>query len=140
MSDTCYFQIDILKKDKEKVDEIMFDLEPGSRLRWPEEEDNEDGTVTLIEHEARYGYLDQRNKLAEAGIVFHGQHGAGSCYGECIFACYDKRHVEANAIDYGPVALVNCNGTVDMSSLRNAQNYYQILELVKKYFKEKGAV
>lgn len=132
MSDYCNFDMTILKKDKEKVDEIMF----GSIVRWPEENDNEDGTVTLVEYEANYGYYDQCRNLAKAGIIFSGYNGAGGGYGQGVFACWYGHLVEANAIEDGPVALVNCNGNIDETSLKNAQDYYQTLELVKKYFKE----
>lgn len=137
MSDVCSFEMIILKKDKERVDKIMFD----EVVEWSEEDDNDDnenGTVTLFEDEANYGYYEQCRDLAKAGIAFFGYNGAGSGYGQGVFACYDGHLAEANAIEDGPVALVNCNGSIDETSLENAQDYYQTLELVKEYFKEKG--
>ena len=91
-------------------------------------------------HEANYGYLLQREKLAETGVVFEGHHGAGSAYGECVFACYDGEHVEINATEGSPVALVNRNGEVDETSLKNAREYYATLDLVEKYFKGNGII
>lgn len=61
MSDTCFFSMNILKTDRDKVTEIMLGgLWTG--FRWPEEEDNGDGTVTLVEYDANNGYLDQRKE------------------------------------------------------------------------------
>lgn len=134
MSDVCNFDMIILKKDKEKVDEVMF----GEIVDWREENDNEDGTITLVEYEANYGYYEQCRDLAKAGIAFFGHNGTGGEYGQGVFACYDGHLAEANAIEDGPVALVNRNGNVDETSLKNAQDYYQTLEQVEKYFKEKG--
>lgn len=134
MSDTCIFDMVILKEDKEKVDEIIF----GKAVEWPEENDNENGTITLVEYEANYGYYDQCRKLAKAGIVFSGYNSAGGGYGQGVFACYNGHLAEANAIEDGPVALVNCNGNIDETSLKNAQDYYQTLEYVEKYFKDEG--
>lgn len=134
MGDACNFDMVILKEDKEKVDKIMF----GEAVGWPEEEDNGDGTITLVEYEANYGYHNQCRKLAKAGIVFSGYNGAGGGYGQGVFACYDGHLAEANAIEDGPIALVNCNGSIDETSLENAQDYYQTLEQVEKYFKDKG--
>lgn len=134
MSDCCNFDMTILKRDKEKIDEIMF----SEVVRWSEENDNEDGTITLVEYEANYGYYDQCRRLAKAGIVFSGFNGAGGGYGQGVFACYGGCLAEANAIEDGPVALVNCNGSVDETSLKNAQDYYQTLEQVERYFKDNG--
>jgi hypothetical protein len=126
----------VLKKDKEKVDEIMF--EGYEDFGWPEEYDNENGTVTLTEYEANYGYIDQRKKLAEAGIVFEGHYGAGGEYLESLFVGYENRHIEITAMDGSPAAIVNKDGSIDKATRLDIQDYYQTFELVEKYFKDKG--
>ena len=135
MGDRCFFSMTVLKEDRDRVTNIMFG-EGWAKYPWPEEEDNGDGTITLIEHEANYGYWDQRQELAKAGMVFEGYHGAGGEYGECVFACINGEHVDAAAIEATPVALVNREGQVEGGSLKAARDYYQVLEQVEEHFRK----
>ena len=136
MSDTCYFEMTVLKKDVEKINKIMFGNCKG--CPWGEENENDDGTISLIEYEANYGYYDQLLKLAEEGIVFEGSHGAGGGYGESVFACCNGKQVEASAIEGAPVAHVHKDGNIDAGVRACIEDYYQTLEAVNEYFKENG--
>lgn len=134
MSDRCYFQMTVLKKDVKQINEIMFDGQSGD---WAGVTDNNDGTVTLIDYEANYGYGTETGKLAEAGIVFKGFHGYGGEYGECRFACYNKKHTCVNSIQGGPVVFVSRSG-IDEAGLKHVKEYYATLDSVEKQFKDNG--
>lgn len=134
MSDTCFFSMNILKTDRDKVTGIMLG-ELWTKFRWPEEEDNGDGTVTLVEYDASNGYLDQRKELAEAGIVFEGYHLSGGSYSEAVFACYDGQHIDAATIESTPAAIIDKNGEPEEASVKAAKEYYRILDLVENFFK-----
>lgn len=136
MGDSCSFEMTILKRDKALVNHVMFGKDDFEEYNWCEEEDNKDGTMVFVEYEASYGYHKERENLAEHGIVFEGHHGHGGGYGACVFACFGGKHVEINSIEGSPAALVNINGDVDETSLKDAREYCRILDSVKKYFKE----
>jgi len=127
----------ILKKDKEIVDKIMFgeDWVRYPSGPWCEEDDNGDGTITLAESEANYGYWDERQALVKAGMVFEGYHGPGGEYGENVFACFNGKHVQAIAVEATPVAFVNKDMSVEDDSLKDARDYYELLEQVEEHFK-----
>ena len=137
MGDRCYFSMRVLKKDKETVGKIMFgeDWVRYPSGPWCIEDDNGDGTITLIQDEADYGYLDQRQALAEAGMVFEGYHEPGGEYGENVFACFNGKHVQAVAVEAAPVAFVDKDGSVEEDSLKDAKEYYELFEQVEEHFK-----
>jgi hypothetical protein len=133
MGDSCYFKMTVLKEDVKQINEIMFgDDSDGC---WAEVDDNNDGTVTLIDYDANYGYHDQREKLAEAGIIFEGFHGPGGEYGECHFACYDGSHIAVSSVEGGPVVSVSRSGANE-EALKCVHKYYATLDSVEKHFKD----
>lgn len=136
MSDRCYFSINVLKGDVEKVNEIVFGKCEG--CKWSEEDDSfdYDCVVNLVEYEANYGYFDERKRLEKEGIVFFGVHGSGGTYGEFVFACDGDKQAECNAIESIPVAIVDFNGNVSETSLKDAQEYCKTLMFVEKLFKD----
>lgn len=136
MSDSCVFSMNILKKDRDRVTGIMSGG-LWTKFSWPEEKDNGDGTVTLIEYDANYGYLDQRKELAKAGIVFEGYHYSGGTYSEAVFACYGSYHIDVVAVESTPVAPIDKNGEPERASVKAAKEYYRILALAENYFSKK---
>lgn len=135
MGDRCYFSMDILKRDKKVVDDIVFGGLDGA---WAQV-DEDGGILTLDEYSAEYGYYDERLALAKEGIVFKGHHGSGGVYGGCVFACYGGEHFEANSVDGVPVARIHKPGIgIDHGDTARANHYYKIVDLVDKYFAENG--
>lgn len=134
MENSCFFEMIVLDKEKAKINKIMFDDED---IQWTEETMCSDSpsTILLTEHKASYAYYEERQKLAAAEINFYGNHGHGGDYDGYVFACYSGKQVEACAIESQPVAIViSINGDVDETSLKNAREYYQTLDLIEKYF------
>ena len=95
MGDRCYLSMRFRKVDTPRVceffDEDLATFERGLT-------DNQDGTVTLEENEANYGYSDVRDCMAQAGIIFEGFHGAGDDYGEALFCSFDGVSYDADSI------------------------------------------
>lgn len=135
MSDCCWFSMSILKADRDKATGIMFGKE-WTEYTWSGEDDNKDGTVTLVEYDADYGYMDRREKLAEARVPFEGQYGPGGEYGEAVFASHGGQHVDVVAVDGLPVVIVYEDGEVDKAGLETAREYYLVLKRAQEYFSE----
>ncbi len=93
MGDRCYLQITMRSKDLKPFGEKIG---CSDKYNWWDdlcEEDNPD-VVTVAVHEANYGWLDDREKAAEAGFVFLGQHDEGGTYGPSAFASVNGVHME----------------------------------------------
>ncbi len=93
MGDRCYLQITMRRKDLKPFGKKIG---CSDKYNWWDdlcEEDNPD-VVTVSVHEANYGWLDDREKAAEAGFVFLGQHDEGGTYGPSAFAAVNGVHME----------------------------------------------
>ncbi len=120
MGDRCYLQITMRRKD----------LEPfGHQLGWTGGYDwwddlyNEANpeVVTVAVHEANYGWVDDRESAAEAGLVFTGQHDAGGTYGPCAFAAVNGVHMEMPVDHDGNLVMAvdeDCNPVTDINDLK----------------------
>jgi len=76
----------------------------------------------------------RRQALAKAGMVFEGYHGPGRGYDEHVFACFNGKHMQAVAVEAIPVAFVDKDGSVEEAGLKEAKEYYEVLEQVEEHF------
>jgi hypothetical protein len=90
--------------------------------------DNQDGTVTLEEMEANYGYIDVRDSVARAGIIFEVSHGAGDDYGEALFCSFDGVSYDAETTFQSGDPAVNVDrdtGQINEAQLERVREFVE---------------
>ncbi len=95
MGDRCYLEMTIRREDLPKF-ALCVDAEPGEEW-WDDlrEHPSNPHLVSVSVYEVNYGWLDERQEAAKAGIAFAGTHGDGGCYGSYAFAAHDGEMSEA---------------------------------------------
>jgi hypothetical protein len=83
MGDTCYLEIRLHDKDVKRFCEVLEEDDPGD---WAcaIDRDNEHSKTYTVD-EADYGWYDELDNAARAGIIFEGWHGSGGDYGAYRF-------------------------------------------------------
>ena len=126
MSDTCWLNIEFRKEDLPKFNEVLeYENEFWDEAQLDEEE------IRATVYEANYGWYNEIQDLAKAGLTFTVSHGAGGEYGPCVYACY-KGDLAGCSADWGgtPVVPVAKEG-VDEGYLEECMRYYRILKRVE---------
>lgn len=130
MGDRCWLNITFPRVDLPKFNEVLADRMWKGQF-W-DEEDGDDSKVNAIIYEANYGWYDEVQALAEAGLTFTVSHGAGGEYGPCVYACYEGDLVGCSADWEGnPVAPVYKDG-VDRKALEACMKYHQLVEMIQE--------
>ena len=95
MGDRCYLEMTLRRADLDRF-APHADASPGEEW-WDHLDDHPEisGLVDVSVYEANYGWLDERQGAAKAGIAFMGTHGEGGCYGPYAFAAHDGELDEA---------------------------------------------
>jgi len=134
MSDTCYLQIECRRSDIPKFAEVLKNHMYEGKF-WDEDAGNK--VASLIIYEANYGWSTEVDALADAGLSFLVEHGAGSDYGPCVIACWKADQVECSAdIEGNPVVIVlDESGAVEPGEIENARKYHRYRRLIQDYFK-----
>ncbi len=94
MGDRCFLEMTIHKEDLPKFAASVWSDAKGE---WWDDlyETDFPGLVNVSVNEANYGWLEERQQAAKAGIAFMGTHGEGGCYGSFAFAAVDGEMDEA---------------------------------------------
>ena len=125
MSDRCWLSIEFRKEALPKFNEI---LEYENEF-WDEAEMDEE-TIQATIYEANYGWYNEIQALAKAGLTFTVSHGAGGEYGPCVYACHKGDLVECSADwDENPVVAVT-EGGVNERHLEECMKYHRILKKI----------
>jgi hypothetical protein len=95
MGDRCFLEMTIRREDLPKFARHV-DAKPDEEW-WDDLHDHPSNPrlVSVSVNEANYGWLDERQEAAEAGIPFFGSHDEGGCYGGYAFAAMDGEMNEA---------------------------------------------
>ena len=95
MGDRCYLEMTLRRADLDRFAPHV-DAKPGEEW-WDHLDDHPEtpGLVNVSVYEANYGWLDERQEAAKAGIAFTGTHGEGGCYGAYAFVAVDGEMNEA---------------------------------------------
>lgn len=81
--------------------------------------------------EINYAAYEERQALAEEGIIFNGEHGEGGEYGSCVFASFRGDYADVpTSREHSTVVRVCPDGTVDQQMVKEAVRYYEILRLI----------
>jgi len=125
MSDTCWFNISFPRADLPKFNKVLEDQMWRGQFR--DEDNGDDGEVNAIIYEANYGWYEEIQRLAKAGLTFTVSHGAGGEYGPCVYACYQGDLVACSADWVGnPIVPVGKDG-VDEKALEACMKFHQIV-------------
>ena len=129
MGDRCWLNISFARKDLEKFTEVLKN-EVYDGAFWDEENGTEEEVFAII-YEANYGWYDQLQSLAKERLTFAAEHGAGSDYGPCAYACYLGEMIDVSTdMDSTPTVSVSKNG-INGAELSNVKKYYEILDKKK---------
>ncbi|MBW1930271.1 MAG: hypothetical protein JRJ13_14105 [Deltaproteobacteria bacterium] len=138
MSDTCYLHITFPRKDLPKFNEVLKD-ELYDGVFWDEEMGDEHQVDAII-YEANYGWYDQVQALARAGLTFSVSHGAGAEYGPCVYACYKGELVMCSADwDGNPVIAIPRSGGVPIDDYLHCKRYWELVSRIEAETKRKAA-
>ena len=138
MSDTCWLNMTFPRKDLPAFNKVLKDQiwDNGHETAFWDEDNGDDSLVDAIIYEANYGWYDEIQALAKAGLSFLVGHGAGGEYGPCAYACYQGDLAECSTdYDGNPVAVVNSDGTV--TGVENCMKYHRLVERVRLLWMEK---
>ena len=126
MSDGCYINITILKKDQAAFGKIFG----GEPEEWYEEVDSEnDRYISVTSYEANYAWYGELDAAADGGMVFFGQHAAGGNYGAGAFVGIDEMCRYASVDETGHVVVrVSRDGEIDGDEYFGAMDYYKELD------------
>ena len=138
MSDTCYLHITFPRKDLPKFNEVLKD-ELYDGVFW-DEDIGDEYQVDAIIYEANYGWYDQIQALARAGLTFSAYHAAGSEYGPCVYACYKGELVMCSADwDGNPVVPIPPSGGVPIDDYLHCRRYWELVSKIEAETKRKAA-
>ncbi len=129
MSDTCYSSLRCRQVDREKFEALGFrvieDIQLFENEHW----------IDLEFEECNYGAYDDLHSMAAAGIPFHGRHGSGSDYPECVFAAADGMISWPAAINGRPAVSAPV-GVVDDGDMAEVVRYVTLLRRAKELLGE----
>ena len=126
MSDACYLRMIFPKKDLPKFNEIL-EKHIYKGTFW-DEEDGDVGIVDAVIEEANYGWHDEIQQLAKAGLTFNAITGAGSNYGPAVRMCYKGEMVECDANwEHSPVVTVSRLGCNE-DALKKCKHYWELYD------------
>ncbi len=129
MGDRCWLQMSFPRKDLPRFNEIL-ENHVWEGCFW-DEDSGDDEEVNAIIYEANYGWYDEIQALAKAGLSFTVSHGAGGEYGPCVYACYEGELVGCSADWEGnPVAPIHKDG-VDENALKACMKYHHLVEKIE---------
>jgi len=100
VGDRCWLEVNLRESDLNRLGRI-FGAPPFDEI------DESESHVTGFIGEINYGGLREREEMAQAKIPFHGSHGAGGEYPECVFASFDGKMTAVPSIERMPVITVN---------------------------------
>lgn len=140
MGDRCYLHFELLPCHVGVVGKILKacnKLMSDEKVWWDElqEYDHMPEHARIHEFiidEANYGWMDEFEKIALAGIPFTGTHYGGSEYGPEVFACYNKKLIYINADKDGNPTLSPVFGkeiddvSIDSKDLNRIINYRRL--------------
>ena len=95
MGDRCYLEMTMRRGD---LPRFAPHVGAAADERWWTEDEPDAGNPDLVRvrvHEAEYGWFDEREAAAKAGIPFIGTHGQGGEYGSHAFVSWAGRQLEA---------------------------------------------
>ena len=96
MGDRTYLSFRFRREDAAAVYEEMI----GGKTDSIEDQfEEEDYMLRHEDHDANYGALDERLKLAERGVVFEGFHHSGGCYGASLFVGINGKLIQADSTE-----------------------------------------
>jgi hypothetical protein len=132
MSDTCWLTIRFSRKDLDKFNEVLKEEIWNGRF-WDEDHSEEgDDEVNAVIYEANYGWSDQLQNLAEAGLTFSGEHSAGGEYGPMAFACFEGEFLDVNTDhDGSPTVTAYKRGAINEAEMERVNKYYDILDKIE---------
>lgn len=134
MGDRCYLSITLRRCDVDAFNKATEEdlLECGA-VEGAETTDDS-GTVTVEMDEANYGWYNQREAAAKAGIKFFGHQGEGGDYGACDFVSDGSGEELAVAVNRegNVVVSVNDKGRASDFELANVRKFNKVLAAAKK--------
>lgn len=98
--------------------------------------DDRSGVVLNVE-EANYGWIEERENAAKAGISFVGGHDAGCTYSSCRFAAHGGKMIDITDVDGDPAVAVHRSCTnrqcvePDPEDMRQVRDYYLLEDAAK---------
>jgi len=124
MGDRCYMSVTCRWQDKERFEELGFQIEFG--------EDKNTPIIEMIDGEANYGHCDEM----PTNIPYYGSYGAGANYGPGSMACDGKDYEDVSASSEGFVVAWNFrSGLPTLKSILRIRRYVRLERRVKKLFK-----
>lgn len=135
MSDRCYIQANLRKKDA-----VLWEQALGDKLStFSKTESKEDkGVWSIFDGEADYAWQEELNNIAAAGGVFTGFHAQGDNYPAEEFAGVNGRVCYWEVANDGEhLVPINRNSTVSPERLRAHRKYMQYFRQAVKQIEEK---
>jgi hypothetical protein len=122
MGNPCWLRVHTRPFDVERVRQAL-DLDPDDEGR--------EGGPSLSDPSSNYGKWTERRELADEGVAFYGDQGAGQEFGPMVFAAYGRDYVEVNADEEGqPVVVVPEDGPIRPEEIEEVRRYYAVRALV----------
>ena len=129
MGDRCFIEITLRREDLSRFG-AHVPATPGEAWWDRITEDNPD-TVTVSVYEANYGWYDERDEAAKAGIPFYGTHSEGGEYGPYAFAAWKGTHREAQLDHDGDLMLSIGEDLKPLHGMASIRKYVATLRKVR---------
>ena len=135
MGDRTWVNIQFMEKDLEKFNKVLINEIWGDDKVWWDDVEISDGIVFAQLWDANYGWYEQIETLANAGLTFDGGSGPGDNYSPEAFASYKGNYMSV-ITDYDgfPTVRVEDDGNISQSGLKNVRDYLDTLKLVQVEF------
>jgi len=124
------------KRDEvKKFNEVLKD-KIWIKTFWDEECGDENEIVATI-YEASYGWYDELQKLAKAGLTFYGDHSEGGDYGSCTFVGHGRKYQEVSTNRDGcPVVVIGEDLQIKPNELDEVKDYWELYRKAEKYIEK----
>lgn len=133
MGDRCWLEMTFRKEDLSKVKQC-FD-----GPFWDEEhQQQEDPFFHVSGCECNYALINEREALAEEGVIFTGRHAAGGDYGAYAFVSVGGEHVEVNTDVNGSISAHVDEDTFEIPwmEMKNIKHYVELKKKAEAYLQE----
>lgn len=128
MTEYCYLEIACRREHLDKLLEHFDNGDDGYEIV----EDEEDW-ICIGFDETNYGWTDNRDAAAKAGVPFFGYHGEGGTFGSSMFASDGEKMLECSCNrGLEPTVRVNELGCIIDQDLVSAREFIVLQKKAKK--------
>lgn len=124
MGDRCYMSVNCRRQDKDRFEELGFELGVDENKNSP--------VIEMVDQEANYGHYGEM----PTDIPYYGAYGAGANYGPGSVVCDGEHYEDLPGHDEGFVIAWNYRfGLPKLRSILHIRRFLKLERRVKKLFK-----